>query len=243
MKLIRLCFIALLLFCIKANAQVSGYLGKKTIVGLNFGLLSNYSSYLADVTQINYSGAERTSFFSFTPSYGLSIKQVINQNNSLDFSYSRSRNGIYKALTFDDQISYSHLTGNNLFDFQNGVFNVYTLAISNSDAASPMGLYNGLGISLMNAKMKTVDVNGNEYKLDNYVDYGIYLSGGLRRVYYDKLLIDMGIDVNLFAYNLAQNFFNRNTSSSTGSAESIDYARLIFLNNLISCRVGVNYLF
>jgi hypothetical protein len=223
-----------------ASAQSPGYLGKKTMIGISGGLTSNYSSFTQNYSQVKYNGDLRTSFISFTPNFGFHIKRVLNRKSTLDFSYTQSYNGIYKSYDIFNT-NLSTRTQGNYFDYQRAKTSIYTLALSETGATSPIGLYLSYGASFMVAKMEAIDINGAVYPLENYHDISLFLSTGTRRVFADKIMVDFGIDGNLFFYGLLNNVNSLASPEETTLDETIPY--IIFYNNLLSCRLSVSYLF
>lgn len=224
-----------------ASAQSSGYLGKKTMIGISGGLTSNYSSFIQKFNLVKYNGEFRTSFISFTPNVGFHIKRVLNQSSTLDFSYTYSSNGIYKANGLTEAINFSMRTQGNYFDYQRANTSIYTLALSETEATSPIGMYLSYGASFMVAKMEAVDINGAVYPLEDYRDISLFLSAGTRRVFADQIMVDFGIDGNLFFYGLLNHPNGDASPEETTLDERIPF--IIFYNNLLTCRLSVSYLF
>lgn len=224
-------------------AQTSGYLGKKTFIGISGGLVSNYSGILSENQGVKYNGEVIDNYFSFSPTLNFSIKRVISNNATLDLMFTRTRNGVYRAYNMSDGIEHSDRTNGNLFDYQRARSNIFTIAFTETGATSPIGNYISYGTSIMITKMEALDVDHNVYKLKDYNDISLYFATGIRKVYYDKLLVDFGLDFNLYYYGFLKNFVNKSDNSTSNTQIEENYPYTVMENNFVSCRLGVSYLF
>jgi hypothetical protein len=252
--------IALVLFGKNIKAQVPGYLGKRFSVGYAYTL--SPLAYWGDVKTTDGKDLKITSV---NYRHNIEVNWAIKDRAYIGLNYSYQKWGVITNLLEDGELSSinSNITnftipsdfGVSDFKYINASSNKFTLFYGTTRGIAPRGSYAAFGLSLERITPQVTDVENKVVDLTSINNYGIAFRVGKRRVFYDKIMIDVAANVELGAgvFNLVGDYnkFNRNFNKvndngnfSTLTVEELNKKAKTQASyySLLSLRVGLYYL-
>ena len=212
-----------------------GYLGKRNLIGVCYDYSPGYGDYFNLMAfKPDYSFSN---FMLPTPRVGIMLKRVIKNNKTLNLAVTYQGGTIGENVTIDDS---DFARGRNLNYFKSSVT---TLTIGISDHQSnvaPMGTYltKGLIFARINSNYK-IETDPEVTKL--LIDLGIHGGYGVRRIFYDKLALDFGVETNIYVIGLLETLGGLSEIDSEFENNNPERAANA-MNNLVVVRLGVSYL-
>jgi len=229
-----LIFVCLFFLIEKIDAQVPGYMGKKMLVGIQY----DYSPAFGSLIFGNF-GDETTLMDLLLPSpkLGLGLKFVISDYKTFDLGYMNqtfnpARGGVGDYFQTADQISSTAHT------FSFGLSrHAYHLA--------PIGLYLSQNFNVVSIssqyKMKGSNITRT---VPSVLDFGYTIGIGSRRIFADKIAVDLAVNFNFYLIGFAQAVgFVDNSNSGISKEISNRSLGYNYFDNVVSLKLGAGYLF
>lgn len=250
----------LFLFCTQSiKAQVPGYLGKRFAIGYAYTL-----SPLAYWSDIKTKDGQDLNIRSVNTRHNIELNWAVKERTFIAINYSYQNWGILTNLLEDGNIStFSSFIDNTMqsdlgvsdFKFINASSNKFTFLYGKTKGIAPRGSYAAIGLSLESITPEVTDLNNQVVNLPTINNYGMVARIGKRRVYYDKLMLDVSANIELGAGVFSEvgnyNKFDRNFEGidyydvrSTLKVEDINTKAKTQASyySLLSLRVGLYYL-
>lgn len=237
MRAIFIVCIVVLLGVSSAIAQKPpGYLGKRTLIGVCYDYSPGYGDYF-NLTHLrqDYSFSD---FVMPNPRVGIMLKHVIKNNKTLNLSVNYQGGTIAKNVDLD---SYSN-PGNSYLNYFKSSTITYTLGLSDHQSnVAPMGTYVSKGIIF--AQINSTYKLGNSPEANRKLaDLGLQWGYGVRRIFYDKMAVDFGAEVNVYFIGLIENLGSLSEFQESSFENEYPERAANALNNLVVIRFGVSYL-
>lgn len=252
--------IALVLFGKNIKAQVPGYLGKRFSVGYAYTL--SPLAYWGDVKTTDGKDLKITSV---NYRHNIEVNWAIKDRAYIGLNYSYQKWGVITNLLEDGELSSinSNIVNTiqndlDVYDFKyiNASSNKFTLFYGTTRGIAPRGSYAAFGLSLERITPQVTDVENKVVDLTSINNYGIAFRVGKRRVFYDKIMIDVAANVELGAGIFGEvgdyDKFGRNFTKVIGNSNRNFTVKVEDINtkakseasyySLLSLRVGLYYL-
>lgn len=252
-------FIALVLFGKNIKAQVPGYLGKRISVGYAYTL-----SPLAFLGDIKTTDGNELDITSVNTRHNIEVNWAVKERAFIGLNYSYQKWGVITNLEKNGALSSinSNIVNTiqndfDVYDFKyiNASSNKFTLFYGTTSGIAPRGNYAAVGLSLERITPQVNDLEDKVVDLPTINNYGMAFRFGKRRVFYDKIMVDVSANVELGAgvFDLAGNYVNANRNFDKKSDyENRGTLTVEELNkkartqasyySLLSLRVGLYYL-
>jgi hypothetical protein len=236
-KLNRAVFIIISLLGLqKVQAQnVAGYMGKRFFVGIPVSYMPNIYGFVNEDTNIDFKGNSQFYMLN-TPKIGGSIGYVVSNLRSIVVDVEFQNMGVNNNPDFEiinGQIVNEYLYGRSRLSS-------YKLRMQKAfQHCAPIGGYRGITLGLVNFNNSYIDKSGNEVDLGKTTDYSIGYAGGLRRVFKDKIIVDLSLEYNMHLKAIS-NLFDFEMDSKPSRELVAHYAtNKNGLNNILVCRAAV----
>lgn len=190
MVLTTLCFAV----CFNSSAQrVAGYMGKRTFVGASVIYIPNVFSFGNAAASIDYN-SNRKFYMRNSLKYGLSAGYTLSNDKSLvvDLDYQRM------GLVDDGASELSRYYTKDEFTYARSIALGLKVKIQKAvQICAPIGSYQGISFGLHRYQNSALNAQNNVIVFSPVYDASVGFTGGVRRVFKDKFMIDLGIDFNL----------------------------------------------
>lgn len=231
------------LFFQSVSAQrVAGYMGKRTLLGLHASYMPNLYGLLRPGSGINYNGESQ--FYMLNPlKFGVSAGYVVKNHKTIVLDVEYQRMGVLN-YNFDP---YSYSPSDALMrevDVTRSTLLALKLRFQNAHQhCAPAGQYGGLTLGYTQFNNSYLDIFGKTKDAGSDYDWSIGYAGGLRRIYKDKLVLDLSLEYNLNMRAVSR--FIKSELNETSLNENIANVAIYknFLNNILVTRAAVYYLF
>ena len=235
MKRFSLIFFLSISLCLIQNMvtaqRVAGYMGKRFFVGVPVSYMPNLLGLLSD--DVNYNG--KSNFYMINaPKIGASVGFVASNTRSivLDVDF-QNIGGL-----FVDPDNYASSPTDLLYGRSKLVTYKFRFQKAFQHCA-PVGGYRGITLGLTTFNNSYMNVGGDEQAADRVIDYSFGYAGGLRRVYKDKIMLDLGLECN-FSFKTIGAFIYTETLYKTNEQKVGNYAIIKNgFNNIIVCRAAL----
>ena len=221
------------------GANPPGYLGKKTLIGAYICYMPDYLSALQEDEPKDFQFNTR-SIFSPGLVYNFQLSRIVSNNIDVSLQVGFLRYGIDEFQS-GNMIMTKLVNGNEAKFSRAKSMNYKLIARFNQYFQSPLGYYNGAGLSLLNQNLEIVDDYGNSDDLTKVSDIGICYETGIRRHIGGNLILDLGLEFNFYINGFLNNKeeYSRDFEEYTLERNKKIYAR----RNLANFKLGLNYLF
>lgn len=226
-------------FCLiqnRAQAQrVAGYMGKRFLVGIPVSYMPNIYGFFSSDNNVNYKGNSPLYIF-YPPKIGASIGFVSSNLRTLVLDVDFQNIGVR-------QIGPGYTSNNAATtDFRYGRSKLVAFKLRIQKAfqhCAPVGGYKGLTLGLTSFNNSYINDSGAEVALDGNIDFSVGYAGGIRRVYKDKIVLDLGVEYNMF-FKAIGNMFDFESIDKTLQENVGTHAiNKNGLNSILVCKAAV----
>jgi len=238
-KLNRAVFIIISLFLLQklqAQNNVAGYMGKRLFLGVPVSYMPNIYGFVNEDANVNFKGNQH--FYMLNPlKIGASIGYVVSNLRSVVIDVDFQNMGVTDKPEFS---SFNNVGVGTGFWYGRSSLTSFRLRMQKAfQHCAPVGGYRGITLGVVNFNNSYFDKSGKEVELANNIDFSVGYAAGLRRVYKDKIMLDLSLEYNLHVKAVG-NIFNFDMEDMPTREVIGDYAiSKNGLNNIIVCRAAV----
>lgn len=235
LKLSVLCFY----FCFCATnlsaQKVAGYMGKRVFVGIPISYMPNIYGFVNESANINYQGKSQF-YMIHAPKIGGSIGLVTSNLRSWVLDVDFQNIGVLS----NSEIDYNPYPSPPNFAYGRSRLTTYKIRIQNAHQhCAPVGGYKGMTFGLTTFNNSYFNEQGSEIAAENTLDFSIGYGGGLRRVYKDKIVLDLGLEYNMYIKAIGS-IFDFDSMDKALNESVGDYAiKKNGLNSIIVCKAAI----
>ena len=235
MKRFSLIFFLSISFCLIQNMvlaqRVAGYMGKRFFVGVPVSYMPNLLGL--QLEDVNYNGEHRFYMIN-APKIGASVGFVASNTRSivLDVDFQNIGGTYMKPNVFSSSPTDLLYGRSKLVTYKFRLQNAF-------QHCAPVGGYSGITLGLTTFNNSFINVRGDVQPADRTIDYSLGYAGGLRRVYKDKIVLDLGLECN-FSFKTIGALIDTENLYETDEQAVGTYAIIKNgVNNIIVCRAAV----
>jgi hypothetical protein len=222
-------------YAVASAQRVSGYLGKRTFVGTSIVYIPNVFRFGNSSAGIDYRNISK--FYMLNSlKYGLSVGYALNNDKSLIVDLDYQRLGLLDNTASEIRGSYDPLD----FLYARSTAIGLKVKVQNSvQFCAPIGAYKGLSFGLHQYNNSYLNTQKEEKYFSPVYDASIGFTGGVRRVYKDKFMLDLGVDLNLHIRLIGSMLMADDDIEKIAKKYAI---RKNGYNNILSCKAALYYL-
>lgn len=233
-------FILTLLLCVifhqNSMAQkVAGYLGKRTFIGATVNYIPNVFCLGNPASAIDYKN--KSKFYMLNPvRYGISAGFAVKNYKSIVIDLDYQRMGLFDNTASEITNYYGNL------DFLYARGTMLNLKVKMQKAlqhCAPIGAYSGMTFGMQRYNNSYFNTKNEVFDFKPVYDASIGFNGGVRRVFKDKFMLDLGVDFNLHLRLIGSVLLPEENIEEIAKRYSI---RKNGYNNILSCRAALYYL-
>jgi len=228
-----------LTFCLFHNLvsaqRVAGYMGKRFFVGIPISYMPNIYSFVNPEASINYNGKEKF-YMVNAPKIGASFGFVSSNLRSLVLDVDVQNIGV----THDKYVSLNYNATPLNYDYGKSTLVSFKLRVQNAfQHCAPIGGYKGITLGVTSFSNSYINLKGDEIAAENEIDFSIGYAGGLRRVYKDRFVIDLGLEYNMFIKAIGNVFDFEGIDRLPEESVGRNAINKNGLNSILVCRAAV----
>ena len=215
--------------------RVAGYMGKRFFVGIPVSYMPNIYGFVNQEAKINYNG--KNQFYMLNAlKVGASVGLVTSNLRSVVLDVDFQNTGVAKESS-----SYYNFNGTpSNFVYGRSKLISYKLRVQNAfQHCAPVGGYKGITLGLTTFNNSYINEQGVEVTTADELDFSIGYAGGLRRVYKDKIVVDLGLEYNMFVRAIG-GIFDFESEDKAPEETVGNYAiKKNGLNSIIVCKAAI----